>query len=130
MYRQFLTSLVLATGLAACASSTATGRYGEELTLVQPADQTVRRGETNKVSVYVRRDKLDRPVELKIDGLPQGVEIVEREPRVAAGTNLAELTLYARPDADLVSGHAVKVTASAGDETKAVQWFHVNVKPQ
>jgi len=130
MFRQFLTCLVLATGLAACASTTATGPHGEELTLVKPADQTVRRGETNKVSVYVRREKLDDPIELKIEGLPQGVEVVERDPRVAAGSNLAELTLYARPDADLVSGHAVKVTAKARDELVAIQWFHVDVKPQ
>jgi len=130
MFRQYLTALVLATSLAACASSTTTGPHGEELTLVKPADQTVRRGETNKVSVYVRRDEFSAPIELKIDGLPKGVEVVERDPKVAAGSNLTEITLYARPDADLVTGQAVKVTASAGKDLMAVQWFHIDVKPQ
>ena len=130
MFRHFLTCLVLATSLAACASTTATGPRGEELTLVKPADQTVRRGETNKVSVYVQRDKFDAPIDLKVDGLPAGVEVVERGPRVEAGSNLAEITLYAKPDADLVTGQAVKVTAIGGKDLTAIQWFHVDVKPQ
>jgi hypothetical protein len=126
-----LTCLALAAGLAACSStSSATGPRGESLTLVKPADQTVRRGETNKVSVWVRRDKFDAPIELTVDNLPRGLEVVERTARVEPGYDSTEFTLYAKPDADLVAGHAVRVTASAGGDMKAVEWFHVAVKPQ
>lgn len=130
MSKLYLACLVLAMGLAACTSTTATAPTGETLTLVKPLDQTVRRGETNKVSVYVRRGKFDAPVDLKVEGLPKGLEVVEPAPHIEPGVNLAEITLYARPDADLVTGHAVKVTAVAGDALSAVEWFHVDVKPQ
>lgn len=130
MMKRLMTCALLASVLAACASTTSTGPAGETLTLVRPADQTVRRGETNKVSVYVRRGNFDAPVELSFDGLPRGVEVVERAPRIQAGVALAEVTLYAKPDADLVTGQAVKVTATGGDHLNAVEWFHVNVKPQ
>jgi hypothetical protein len=129
MSKRFLLCLAFAGALGACKSTTVEGGRGQALTLVKPADQTIARGETNKVSVYVRREKFDAPVELKVDDLPAGLEVVEKKLRVEAGNNLAEFTLYAKPDADIVSGHAVKVTALAADgELAATQWFHVAVK--
>jgi uncharacterized protein YfaS (alpha-2-macroglobulin family) len=128
MSKRFLVCLAFAAALGACKSTTTHGNAGQALTLVKPVDQTIQRGETNKVSVYVRREKFDSPVELKVDDLPAGLEVVEKSLRVEAGNNLAEFTLYARPDADLVTGHAVRVTAMADGELSAVQWFHVAVK--
>jgi hypothetical protein len=130
-YRSVL-AVAAAVALAACSSTTARNpdRPGEALTLVKPADQSLRRGETNKVSVFVSREAFDAPVDLKVDNLPKGLEVVETKPRVEAGSTQTEITLYAHPDADLVTGHAVRVTAVARNDLKAVEWFHVAVKPQ
>ncbi len=128
--RSLALSLVLAGLVAGCASTTATGPQGEALTLMRPVDQSLRRGETNKVSVYVRRDRFAGPVTFKIDQLPGGLEVVEKELRAEPGKDFAEFTLHAKPDADLVAGHAVRVTASGGEALAAVEWFHVTVKPQ
>jgi hypothetical protein len=125
-----LGALALAGLLGACASTTATAPGGESLTLMKPMDQTLRRGETNKVAVYVRRDRFAGPVKLTIDQLPGGLDVVERDLRAEAGKDFTEFTLHAKPDADLVGGHAVRVTASGGDALTAVEWFHVTVKPQ
>lgn len=120
---------VLAAGLAACASSTAVGNRGESLSMFEPADQTLRRGDINRVSVVVRRNDLPDGVDLDVANLPEGVEVLGGPPRIAPGSNFGEFTLYARPDADLVSGHAVQVTARAPAGVAVSQWFHVTVRP-
>jgi len=124
----FALALGLSIGLGACAHTTVNGPRGEELTLMAPADQTLRRGETNKVSVFVRRDKISGPVTLKIDNLPSGVEVIEKSVSVPGDSMSTEFTLYAKPNADLVSNHAVRVTAIGPDNIQTTEWFDLDVK--
>lgn len=118
----------LSASLAGCASTTSTNDRGDELTLYAPVDQTLRRGETNSVTVRVGRDGFKGPVALEIEQLPSGLEVVEEEPMIGPDSNFGEFTLYARPDAELVTGHPVRVVAHGGDGLDAEQWFQVVVK--
>ena len=115
-------------GGAACHSTKVSNERGESLRLVAPANQTVKRGDTNGVLVAIHRGNVAGPIALKFDQLPAGVEIVERDAKIAAGEETARITLYAKPDADMVSGHAVRVTATIPDGASVSEWFHVSVK--
>jgi hypothetical protein len=128
MLRMTILTLALAGGLVACASATGTGAKGEALSLFQPADQTLRRGDLNRVSVIVRREQMPDGVDLDVENLPAGVELVGAPAKIAAGSSFGEFTLYARPDADLVTGHAVQVTARTANGVSVSQWFHLDVK--
>jgi hypothetical protein len=98
------------------------------LSLEQPSNQSLVRGETNRVKVAVRREGVEGDVALEVKNLPTGVEVIGAEPRIADGADSVELTLYAKPDADLVTGHAVAVTARAPDDVTATRWFHLDVR--
>jgi hypothetical protein len=128
MFRPIMLSLALLGGLVACTSATGVGSKGETISLFQPADQSLRRGDLNRVSVIVKREGLPDTVDLDVANLPSGVELVGSPPQIAAGSNFGEFTLYARPDADLVTGHAVQVTARTANGVSVSQWFHVDVK--
>jgi hypothetical protein len=115
---------------AACHTHSAevSGPRGETLTLVVPATQTFRRGETNVVLVNVHRADVAGPIAVRFDDLPKGLEMVERDVTIASGSESARVTLYAKPDADLVSGHAVRVTAAVPDGKSVSQYIHVTVR--
>lgn len=111
-------------------SSTVTGTSGAKLTIVQPADQTITQGETNKVGLAIVRQNFDNAVEIEIDGLPSGVS-------VAGGTKLTiptgtvkfdSMTLVADKDAAVVRDHRVSVTAKGPDGTKVTEFFKLTVK--
>lgn len=128
-----LICLALAAALAACAApesrSPASSVAPEvpSLTVVRPSDQALRRGETNRVTVEVRREGLPGAVALEVSNLPAGVEVIGEMPKLEDGVTTGELTLYAHPDAVLVTGHAVQVTARGPGEVAASEWFHVDV---
>ena len=86
-------------------------------------------GSRSGVGGALHRGNVAGPIALKFDQLPSGVEVVERDATIPAGRESARVTLYAKPDADMVSGHAVRVTATVPDGGPSVtEVFHLTVK--
>ena len=121
-----LSSAIVAT-LAACTSATVIGAKGESLSLFKPADQTLPRGGATSVRVVVRRDALPDAIALELTQLPAGVEVVGDAPQIAAGSNFGEFSLQARPDAEIVGSHPVKLTARAASGVSVSQTFLLTV---
>jgi hypothetical protein len=103
------------------------GSGGRKITLLDVADQTLTRGQTNKVMITVTRDKITDPLDVTFENLPKGVSVVESSPKIAANENIVNFTLKAEPDADLVTNHEVKATIGHGD-MKVSDTFKVTVK--
>ena len=131
-------AFVLALALGACSSSdrtifqsrsdesTVRGPNGERLGVVRPHDQDIARGETETVTVHLKRDNIAGPIMVTIDGLPAGVEAVDA-PR-STETDKVEIVLRAMPNADLVSGQRVMVTAEGPNAIRATESFKLTVK--
>ena len=125
----FSLSLLCAAALAAgCASSTAKGVGGRELTLVRPASQTLRRGETNRVAITVLRENIPSNVTVRFERLPKGVSVVEADRKLKPGELHVNYTLFAANDADLVSNYQARVTAEASDGLSASETLTLTVK--
>jgi hypothetical protein len=111
-----------------CKHSTVQDSQGRSLTLMKPADQTVRQGETDQVAVSISRSGFSDPVSVRFSGLPSGVRVVEADKKIASDQSTANFTLQADPGADLVANHAVRVTAEGPSGVAATQDFKVTVK--
>ena len=116
--------LAAATG---CEKTTVQGPAGKKLTLVRPADQSLKRGETNEVLVMISRENFGGPVEIVFENLPKGVHLVDSRP-IPGDKSRGTYTLHAGNDADLVENHQVLVSASGPDGMKATEMFGVTVK--
>jgi hypothetical protein len=114
--------------IGGCQKTTVEGPSGKKLTLVKPADQTVKRGETNEVLVVVTRDNFRDPVEVKFENLPAGVQVLDAANKIATEDKTAKYTLKAEPNAALVDNHEVKVTVIGPDGMKATESFRLSVK--
>lgn len=103
---------------------------GEEyrLTLLKPADQTIRQGEMNKVAIAINRDNFSDPVTVRFDNLPRGIHVMESEKKIESGENIVSYTLHADPDADLVGKHLVNVTVEGPDGLATTETFALTVK--
>ncbi len=95
---------------------------------MKPANQTLRRGDTNQVAILLMRENVPADVPVRFDNLPAGVKVVEKDRKVKEGELIVNYTLYAANDADLVSGHKVKVTASEPEGLGVTESFEVTVK--
>ena len=125
--KTFYATLALA-GLAAlvgCSSDEAAG--GLKLSMLQVADQTLHRGETNKVALTVARSNFDAAIEVEFRNLPDGVEVVENGP-IPAGDNVRSYTLVASDDADLVEDHRAEVVVKGPRSLETKQAFDITVK--
>lgn len=115
--------------LGACSSTTSTNdRTGASLTIVEPADQSIRQGDTNKIMIAVTRDNFDGPVRIRFTGLPAGVSIAETDPTIASGDNIKEFTMRAEQNAAVVTNHYVRVTAIGQDGLETTEAFQLTVK--
>ena len=123
-------ALGLGISLAGCASTTTEGANDEALTLYEPAEQTLVRGSTNKILVMVDRDNIDGDLAVEILDLPSGVEVVEDNPRIPAGDRSATLTLHAAEDAELASGHPVRIEVSTENGLRVAEWVEIDVVAQ
>ena len=119
---------VLLALFAGCSKTTVEGSGGKKLTLVQPTDHTLKRGSTTEVTVAIAREKFSDPVSVSFDKLPTGVEVVDKDKKIAADDNTAKFTLKASDKADLVSNQEVKVTVAGPDGMKATEPFKLTVK--
>ena len=113
---------------ASCATSTVDGPHDVSLTLVRPANQTLKPGETNKISIAIVRKNFDGAVPLTFSGLPSGVEVVEQDHRIEAGDSIRTFTLYADPGTDVVVDRVVRVRAEGPNGIATTQTFRVTVQ--
>ena len=111
-----------------CRQTTAHGAEGRTLTVTKPADQTLRQGEAEQVSITIARQKFTEPVTVRITNLPAGVRVVENDRKLTSDQVTATFTLQTDPTAGLVSNHAAKVTAEGPDGLAASENFQVTVK--
>jgi len=112
---------------AACDKNTTQGPGGKRLTLTQPADQTLKRGETNEIAISIGRDNFTGPVQVRFEKLPRGVEAVQSKD-IAADQTRVVYTLHAANDADLVQKHEAVVVAQGPEGMATRQTFLVTVE--
>jgi hypothetical protein len=129
-------ALLLIVG-AGCQKTTSTGP-GEvksngtttvkRLTLIAAKNQTIKRGDTDKVLVTVTRDNFDDAVTVRLNDLPKGVELVgDNEAVIPRGSNSVTLELKASDDAE-VGEHDVTIAADAPGISENTQTFKLMVK--
>ncbi|HYC78136.1 MAG TPA: hypothetical protein VEI02_10965 [Planctomycetota bacterium] len=114
--------------VAACSSTTESNDRGASLTLVEPGDQTLERGETNQIMVAINRDNFSGPVTIRFENLPRGVTVVEPNPTIPAGERVKRFTLRADVDAAVVENHRVVIRADGADGLMVTEAFNVTVK--
>lgn len=112
--------------VAGCGKTTVQGPEGKELTLFEPADQTLERGETNEIAIQIMRSDWDGPVRVEFTGLPKGVSVIDLRDLNPSESRIG-FTLQAALDADLVSNSLVHVTAHGPDGMKATESFRITV---
>lgn len=129
MFKRYAVLMIVATfGIAAagCEKTTVENEKGQKLTIVKPANSTIKRGETEKVSIVVTRDNFTGPVTVKFDKLPNGVTVVGSDNTIES--NERTFVLSASSTADLVANHVATVTASGPEGMKATQEFSITIK--
>lgn len=125
-----IAAVLAATALVgACDSARVKDEQGRKLTLVAPASQSLKQGDTNKVMVAIARKGFEDNVAIRFEGLPPGVRVVEAEPTIPRDDNTATFTLEASGNAALVEDQAATVTASAPGGMSVSETFKVSVKP-
>jgi len=122
------TSLCIVGLAAGCEKSTVQGDAGKKLTLVKPLDQSIVRGETEKVSVVVTRKNFEGPVMVRFDDLPRGVSLVDTATSINGNENEKVFVLKASTDADLVKNHTATVTATGPDSMSVTEKFEITIK--
>jgi hypothetical protein len=130
---------VLALGLVGCDKGTSTapstdpGRPNAErrLSVTSPGSQTITQDRTNEMTISINRDRFEGPVEIKLDNLPKGVELVTQDMTIPSDKSSVKATLKAAPDATPVTDHEVKAIAKAKEQKdlpEATVPFKVTVK--
>src|SRR5215467_11103675 len=95
----------------------------KKLTLIAAKNQTIKRGDTDKVLVTVTRDNFDDAVTVRLNDLPKGVELVgDNEAVIPRGSNSVTLELKASDDAE-VGEHDVTIAADAPGISENTQTF-------
>ncbi|MCE9582764.1 MAG: hypothetical protein K8T20_09745 [Planctomycetes bacterium] len=111
-----------------CTTTSANGSGGKKLTMVKPMNQTLKRGDTNKVAISIMREGITSEVAVRFDNLPKGVKVIETDKKAHEGEYIVNYTLFAANDAGLVTGSVVKVTAEGPDGLAVTETFEVSVK--
>lgn len=110
-----------------CEKTTVQGTNGKKLTLLQPTSQTMKRGETNSISITVTRSNFGDAVGVKFANLPKGVHVIE-DKKIGADQNIGTYTLHSAPDADLVTNHVARVTVEGPEGMTATETFEITIK--
>lgn len=118
---------LLLTASIGCEKSTVEGPAGMRLTIVKPMDQSLKRGETNEVTVMIARENFSGDVKVTFENLPRGVTVIEDKP-IAADKSRGTWTLHASNEADLVANQAVRVTVIGPNAMAATEVFMLTVK--
>lgn len=109
-----------------CEETSVEGPTGKKLTLSQPSSQTMKRGETNQITISISRSNFADSVGVKFSDLPKGTTVVESK-KIDADKNSGTYTLHSAPDADLVANHVAKVTVEGPGGMTATETFKITV---
>lgn len=122
-----IAAIALMVAAIGCEKTTVEGTNGKKLTLLHPASQTLKRGETNQIDITVTRTNFSEAVGVVFSDLPKGTTVVESK-KIAGDKNIGTYTIHSAPDADMVNNHVVKVTVEGPDGMKATETFQITVK--
>src|SRR5689334_5479252 len=102
-------ALLVVTG---CSDKTTrvTGEGDKVLELTVPGTTTIKQGNTEKVTVKIKREKFDDPVTIEFSSLPDGVKVKEGAMKLEKGTTEATYLLEADSKAPAEKGHHAKIT--------------------
>jgi len=114
--------------LVGCQQATVEGPDHMKLTVKKPFDVTIKRGDTNQVTVSIDRTNFRDAVSVSFDNLPKGVTVQDRDSKIATGDNSGKFTLKADDNAELVTNHEAKVTVTGPSGIKVTEPFKVTVK--
>lgn len=99
----------------------------KKLIVMTAKDQTVERGESDKLLVTINRDNFNESVKISLNDLPAGVMVEGTTATIAPSDNSVTLTLKANADA-AIGEHKVQLVAEAPGMEKNVQLFTLKVK--
>lgn len=118
---------VLALLLPGCDQSKTQNAAGKKLSLSQPSNQTLTRGETNEIAISINRENFATAVKVTFSNLPNGVHVVD-EREIPGDQSRMTYTLHAANDADLVANHESRVTAEGPDKMATTQTFKLTIQ--
>ena len=111
-----------------CEKAKTTNASGtKSITLTKPGNVTLKQGDTSSLKVSISRKGFNEPVEVKFDGLPEGVSIEETDRAIAKDKDSTTFNLKAKADAPVVTDKAVTVSVTGGDLTSK-ETINVSVK--
>jgi ABC-type glycerol-3-phosphate transport system substrate-binding protein len=119
--------LALAGAAAACGVSKVKDEHGRKITLVAPSSQSIKQGENNRLVVAIARTGIEGPVQIRFEGLPAGVTVVESAPEIKADDSTATFTLHAAGDAPVEKGQTATVTAIGPEGMSVSERFEIDV---
>jgi hypothetical protein len=129
--KRLVTGFVVAcmvVGTVGCEKTTVEGPGSKKLTLTKPSDQSIKQGDTDSVKVSISRSNFRDPVTVRFDNLPAGVEIQDKDKKIATEDTSATFTLKAAADAKLVENHEATVTVQGPDGMSTTEKFKITVK--
>jgi len=112
-----------------CETHTATNPNdtSKTLTLTRPSNVTITQGDTSSVDIKISRKGFNEAVNVRFEGLPEGVTVQEQTHQIAKDSTSTTFNLKAAPNAPAVTDKAVTVTASGGG-TDVRETFNVSVR--
>ena len=105
--------------------TTVRGPAGQKLTIVKPSGVSLRRGQSETVTINLRRENLNGDVTISIANLPAGVEAVDA-PR-ATRENSVKVVLRAKESAALVKNYQALVNADGPEGIRATETLQVSI---
>lgn len=133
----FISVIGLALAAFGCQETTSTGPATKtnasgnpevkKLSLEAATSQTIKQGATDDLSIKIKRDNFDDPVTIRLNDLPEGVEVVGKEAVIPSGQNSIKVQLKAAPDA-AVGEHKIKIDAQAPGLANNEQTLTLTVK--
>lgn len=127
-----LTVIVLGSSvvLAGCENhheTTSSPSEQRKLTLSKPDNLTIKQGATASLKIAISRTGFNDPVLVNFEGLPAGVELVEKDMEIAKDKTSTTFNFRANDTAQLVSNLPVIVTAIGGG-LEARETFNLTIK--
>jgi hypothetical protein len=117
---------LVALGAVGCSKSETRDQAGNELSLVDPSDKSLKPGEEVSLSVQYDGRDIEGPLAIRIADLPRGVSVLNPNEPLPGRSGRVEFRLLAAADAPPVKDHPAMVTISAGSRA-ASQMFDVSV---
>jgi hypothetical protein len=126
MAAAFLMAFSVGCKKPAATSVSATGE--KKLTLPKLSDYSVARNGKVEVTVKIERDGFRDPVIVSFDNVPEGVQLTDKDSKIAAEAKSGTFTLQAKDNAPLVTDHLVRVAVTGPDKLTATDTFKLTVK--